>query len=163
MSTQVARPMRVLTRNVCNHGEHQQHVAVFKANPGASSSRVANAAPEAGIPPQFAGVALVTDWRQPAAAIENGARGELLYVTYPITNAGWLQATQVASLRARIGSRAQKRLAMQRAAVAIAPWKRGLARCLIAVSLLPILYLACRPGSRPRHRPENPLPPLQNG
>jgi hypothetical protein len=107
-----------------------------------TASRVANAAPEAGLPPQFAGVASVTDWRQPGAAVEHGAKAELPYVAYPITNAGWLQATQVASLRARIESKVQKRLAMQRAAVASPPWKIKLVRCLIAVSLLPILYLA---------------------
>jgi hypothetical protein len=106
--------------------------------------RVSDSAPEEPDMLQFAGVASVADWRQHRSAIQDGTKVELPYVAYPVTNSRWLDATQLATLRARIESKVQTRLVMQRAMVAVPWWKITLIRCLLALSVVPLLYFAWR-------------------
>jgi hypothetical protein len=117
-----------------------------------SALRVSKAALGRLAPPEFTGVASVVDWRQHGLEIEHGTRKEIPYMAYPVTNASWLGPTQLALLRARIESRVEKRLAVQRAEASAPPGRLAVLRFVLGLfAAVPVTYLIGR-AIRRSHR-----------
>jgi len=75
------------------------------------TSQVSDAAPEKAEIAGFDGLASVADYRIHGAVRRSGRVSEYKYAAYPVTNANWLNSTQLQATRSRVERRLEQKLA----------------------------------------------------